>query len=273
MRLHRPVHTGGRQSAVGQGRRGPVQPFGLLSGRLGGTFRMTDWLERHSSPGYGDSYVSRLERGYWAAHWTHLEKPALLRQMESCRHQGAQRVLDVACGTGRIMSVAAEVFDAPIGADASEPMLVPRLCGPSTRRTMRRRSASVLSFVRCRYRFSVYVECLPGGSYSHHCKHSLRNPNYRLVHFECARERARGPPEWRINCIAGFVGKITCAHYRFRNTRQCYGMGVSILRGSYGWVLSLGSVDISTLWQPMLFGRRNSSLDLSTTPKPGFSRS
>lgn len=84
---------------------------------------MSEWLSTHSAPGYGSKYAVQLDRGYWGAHWRHLERPALLSALEQCRREGAERLLDLACGTGRILSVAEHVFPSPVGADASHAML------------------------------------------------------------------------------------------------------------------------------------------------------
>ena len=84
---------------------------------------MSDWLQKHSQQGYGEAYDATLSQGYWGAHWEYLERPALRAQLEQCRARGATVLLDLACGTGRVLSLANEVFPNSIGADASSAML------------------------------------------------------------------------------------------------------------------------------------------------------
>jgi SAM-dependent methyltransferase len=84
---------------------------------------VSEWLDRHSTPGYGAVYNASLGSGYWGAHWENLERPALVKELKRCRSQGASTLLDLACGTGRVLSAAQEVFALSVGADASSAML------------------------------------------------------------------------------------------------------------------------------------------------------
>ena len=84
---------------------------------------MSEWLDRHSAEGYGTAYDASLGQGYWGAHWEHLEGPALRTALHQCRKEGAGVLLDVACGTGRVLSLAQSILPTAVGADASSAML------------------------------------------------------------------------------------------------------------------------------------------------------
>lgn len=77
----------------------------------------------HSSVGYGLQYSRVYQEGYYFHQWNKLEKPLLTRILNSYKRQGATRVMDFACGTGRILSVLEKHFPNPTGVDVSETML------------------------------------------------------------------------------------------------------------------------------------------------------
>lgn len=84
---------------------------------------MGSYRTSHSSPGYGRHYDSLYDRGYELAQWTMLEVPLLRSLFRRLHDDGARRVLDFACGTGRILALEEELFPTTWGVDISEPML------------------------------------------------------------------------------------------------------------------------------------------------------
>ena len=77
----------------------------------------------HSSTGYGTRYSRVYQEGYYYKQWITIEKPLLTRILENYKRQGATRVMDFACGTGRILSALERHFTNPTGVDVSESML------------------------------------------------------------------------------------------------------------------------------------------------------
>jgi len=97
------------------------------------------YADSHAEPGRGALYDERYDRGSEAFYWKRIEKPLLeelfARLGRRCASRGAEgasaagpaagrsRYLDFACGTGRILEVAAPHFAEAVGIDVSEPML------------------------------------------------------------------------------------------------------------------------------------------------------
>jgi SAM-dependent methyltransferase len=84
----------------------------------------TDYRETHTGEGRGKIYDTRYRSGGEAFYWENLERPLLARLFHDVSTRHGKRYLDVACGTGRILEVAAPSFDDVVGVDISEPMLV-----------------------------------------------------------------------------------------------------------------------------------------------------
>lgn len=81
-----------------------------------------DYRVSHSAPGYGAHYNKTHQSGYYGALWERIEKPLILDVLRPM--SGADRkYLDFACGTGRIVNVAAGLFGEVVGADISRSML------------------------------------------------------------------------------------------------------------------------------------------------------
>jgi SAM-dependent methyltransferase len=77
----------------------------------------------HAAAGCGELYDKLYESGYEHAQWTQLEMPFLRALFRERFDAGARRLLDVACGTGRILGLAEEIFPTTWGVDVSQPML------------------------------------------------------------------------------------------------------------------------------------------------------
>ena len=82
-----------------------------------------DYRESHASEGYGGRYVKTYSEGYYHHQWLTLEEPLLQGLLRARREAGATRLLDFACGTGRILGSGSAIFDAPTGIDVSDSML------------------------------------------------------------------------------------------------------------------------------------------------------
>lgn len=82
-----------------------------------------DYRNSHTAPEYGRRYQATYEHGYYHYQWKYLERDLLRHVLREVRKAGAQSCLDFACGTGRILRVAAELFPCPHGVDVSESML------------------------------------------------------------------------------------------------------------------------------------------------------
>ena len=84
---------------------------------------MNSYRTSHSSEGYGEHYEKTYERGYYKHQWDCLELPLLKRVLEQEYDKGARSYLDFACGTGRILHAAEEIFPETTGVDVSETMV------------------------------------------------------------------------------------------------------------------------------------------------------
>jgi SAM-dependent methyltransferase len=83
----------------------------------------TDYRTCHTGDEAALGYQRTYESGYYAAQWERLEKPLLKRLFEQERKRGARRMLDIACGQGRITLFGAEFFGVVQGIDYSPEML------------------------------------------------------------------------------------------------------------------------------------------------------
>ena len=94
----------------------------LLDNRQGQRSRKS-FLESHQAPGYGESYdacyASDPDRRYW---WTE-ERRVLDCVMREFYGGQTVRLLDFACGTGRISSFLESYVDSSVGVDVSDSML------------------------------------------------------------------------------------------------------------------------------------------------------
>jgi SAM-dependent methyltransferase len=89
----------------------------------------TDYRTCHTGDEAALGYQRTYASGYYAAQWERLEKPLLARLFDEERRRGARRMLDIACGQGRITLFGAEFFEAVQGVDYSPEMLsVARQC-------------------------------------------------------------------------------------------------------------------------------------------------
>ncbi len=68
-------------------------------------------------------YEQAYAEGYYADEWSWFERPFLVRTFSRLRTQGAAEAADFACGTGRVLKVAADVFPITFGLDISPDML------------------------------------------------------------------------------------------------------------------------------------------------------
>ena len=76
-------------------------------------------LQDNAAQGYRDVYTA----GYYAAQWQQLEQPWLGRLFTELKSGGASRMLDIACGQGRISLLGAKYFRRVCGIDISPAML------------------------------------------------------------------------------------------------------------------------------------------------------
>jgi SAM-dependent methyltransferase len=84
----------------------------------------SSYRDSHSSPGYGEIYNATYEEGYYADQWRLIERPLLvdiLSRLVAGKPQA--RYLDFACGTGRILATAEDIFEDCTGVDVSPEML------------------------------------------------------------------------------------------------------------------------------------------------------
>lgn len=68
-------------------------------------------------------YEQAYTEGYYADEWNWFERPFLVRTFSRLRTRGATEAADFACGTGRVLRVAADVFPITFGLDISPDML------------------------------------------------------------------------------------------------------------------------------------------------------
>lgn len=83
----------------------------------------TDYRACHTGDDAARGYQRTYASGYYAAQWEQLEKPVLAQLFREHQVAGARRMLDIACGQGRITLFAAEFFDFVQGVDFSPEML------------------------------------------------------------------------------------------------------------------------------------------------------
>jgi SAM-dependent methyltransferase len=81
------------------------------------------YRDSHRGAGNGARYDEVYTRGYYAALWREVERPMLEQLFAELRAGGARSLLDFACGTGRILSVAEAHFDQTWGVDVSATMI------------------------------------------------------------------------------------------------------------------------------------------------------
>lgn len=77
----------------------------------------------HSAPDFGANYKKSYDKGYYAVQWKCLERPIVQNILIELKKQGKRTYLDFACGTGRLLSLAEEIFKETYGVDVSESML------------------------------------------------------------------------------------------------------------------------------------------------------
>lgn len=82
-----------------------------------------DYRDCHTSDDAVGHYHDVYSSGYYAAQWRLLEQPMLRKLFEQERERGATRMLDIACGQGRITLLGAEYFPDILGVDYSAQML------------------------------------------------------------------------------------------------------------------------------------------------------
>jgi SAM-dependent methyltransferase len=98
------------------------------------TAALADYRGSHATPGYAGIYGRTYEQGYYRAQWDRIERPLLERVLRREHEAGARRLIDFACGTGRITSVASEIFPDVTGVDVAAEMLeVARVQCPTAR--------------------------------------------------------------------------------------------------------------------------------------------
>ena len=68
-------------------------------------------------------YEQAYALGFYADEWDWFERPFLVRTFSRLRTRGAAEAADFACGTGRVLRVAADVFPTTFGLDISPDML------------------------------------------------------------------------------------------------------------------------------------------------------
>jgi SAM-dependent methyltransferase len=83
----------------------------------------TDYRTCHRGDDAARGYERTYASGYYAAQWELLEQPLLAKLFEERRAAGGRRMLDFACGQGRIALFGARYFDFVQGIDYSPEML------------------------------------------------------------------------------------------------------------------------------------------------------
>ena len=81
------------------------------------------YSQSHSHPEYGSKYEETYIRGYYFYQWKYIEKPLIEKIFNKLKLLNVKSCLDIACGTGRILSVVEEHFSETYGIDVSESML------------------------------------------------------------------------------------------------------------------------------------------------------
>ena len=88
-----------------------------------GTHRIAGYSASHSGDGCGKNFDNAYRHGAKQFYWRHFEKPLLAHLLARLAQDKRGRYLDFACGTGRILEVAASYFDRCTGIDVSADML------------------------------------------------------------------------------------------------------------------------------------------------------
>ena len=95
---------------------------GLIISRI--KMNCNSYRHSHQDYGYGLKYENAYANNtYYFWLWQNVERKLLESALRECKAQGARSYLDFACGTGRILTLGAEVFSDSTGVDVSEPML------------------------------------------------------------------------------------------------------------------------------------------------------
>jgi SAM-dependent methyltransferase len=97
-----------------------VKIFQDLTGDIPAT---RDYTESHTAPRKGEEYDREAASGATAFYWHNFERRQLEAIFSRLREEGRSRMLDFACGTGRILDVAAPFFPDCVGIDVSDSML------------------------------------------------------------------------------------------------------------------------------------------------------
>jgi ubiquinone/menaquinone biosynthesis C-methylase UbiE len=82
-----------------------------------------DYRECHLQDDAAQAYRDVYAAGYYAAQWQKLEAPWLTALFKGLKARGARRMLDIACGQGRITLLGAGCIDYVQGIDVSPAML------------------------------------------------------------------------------------------------------------------------------------------------------
>jgi 2-polyprenyl-3-methyl-5-hydroxy-6-metoxy-1,4-benzoquinol methylase len=82
-----------------------------------------DYRECHLRDDAAEAYRDVYAAGYYAAQWRQLELPWLSGVFAALKQRGARRMLDIACGQGRISLLGAKYFEHVQGIDISPSML------------------------------------------------------------------------------------------------------------------------------------------------------
>lgn len=86
----------------------------------------------HEAEARADSYSQTYRSSYYASLWRDVEQPMIDRLLASYFPNGLERVVDVACGQGRITEFVAQRCKQAIGIDISQAMLSrAAICGTS----------------------------------------------------------------------------------------------------------------------------------------------
>lgn len=81
------------------------------------------YLKSHVHPEYGTHYEETYTEGYYFYQWGYIEKPLIENIFNELKSSDVRSCLDIACGTGRILSIAEAHFPKTYGVDISESML------------------------------------------------------------------------------------------------------------------------------------------------------
>ena len=85
---------------------------------------LNPYTKSHSHPDYGSKYVDTYTKGYYFYQWKYIEKPLIEKIFNKLKLLNIKSCLDVACGTGRILSVVESNYPETYGVDISESMLM-----------------------------------------------------------------------------------------------------------------------------------------------------